>query len=274
MRSLLRFIVRFHFVLIFLLIESFSLFLLVRYNHYQRSTVVNSANRFSGKIYDNFSIVTDYFSLRRANLELANQNSNLLNRSKDAYKSNQVKLVEILDSLYFQQYEYRIAKVVNNSIVKQRNYLTLNKGSKHGIKPEMAVLGPTGIVGVVQQVSENYSSVISVLNSNLRVSGMLKNNKYFGSIQWDGRHYRHVMLREIPNHVEIEVGDTVITSGFSALFPSGVFIGTVSSVDEKQSGNFHNISVLLAEDFKNLSYVFVIGNLLKKEQKELEKIEN
>ena len=164
MRSLIRFIVRFHFVLIFLLIESFSLFLLIQYNHYQRSTVVNSANRFSGKVYDKFSVVTDYFSLRKANLELTNQNSKLLNRSKNSYKSNQVKLVEILDSLYFQQYEYRIAKVVNNSIVKQRNYLTLNKGSKHGIEPEMAVLGPTGIVGVVRHVSENYSSVISVLN--------------------------------------------------------------------------------------------------------------
>lgn len=270
MRSLIRFIVRFHFVFIFLLIESFSLFLLIQHNHYHRSAFINSANRISGKIYNNFSVVTDYFSLRKSNYELAQQNELLLNRLKDSYKSNRVKLVEILDSTYFQQYDYRIAKVVNNSINKQSNYITLNKGSKHGIKPEMAVIGPNGVVGVVRYVSENYASVISVLNSNLKISGLLKRTGYFGSVQWDVRNYRKVKLTEIPNHVKIEVGDTVITSGYSAIFPKGILIGTVSNIDEKVSGNFHSIEVLLAEDFKSLSYIFVIGNLLKTEQKELE----
>lgn len=274
MRSLLRFIVRFHFVLIFLLIESFSLFLLVQYNHYQRSTVINSSNKISGKIYDKFSLVSDYFSLRKANLELANQNKELLNRSKVAYKSTQIELVEIYDSLYIQQYEYRIAKVINNSINKQRNFLTLDKGSRQGIEAEMAVLGPNGVVGIVQNVSEQFSSVISVLNGNLRISGMLKDNNYYGSIQWDGKNYRYVQFKEIPNHVEVTIGDTVITSGFSAMFPQGILIGTVAEVDEKVSGNFHSITVLLAEDFKNLSYVYVIDNLLKKEQLELEKTGN
>lgn len=274
MRSLIRFIVRFHFVLIFLLIESFSLFLLIQYNHYQRSTIINSSNRISGKIYDKFSIVTDYFSLRRANQELAQQNMELLNRSKDAYKSNQVKLIDILDSVYFQQYEYRIAKVINNSINKQSNYITLNKGARHGIKPEMAVIGPNGVVGVVRHVSENYSSVISILNSNLRISGLLQESQYFGSVQWDGKNYRKVKLKEIPNHVVIHQGDTVVTSSFSATFPTGIVIGTVEEVDQKVSGNFHSITVLLAEDFKNLAYVYVVGNLLKEEQEELEKLGN
>jgi len=246
----------------------------VQYNHYQRSTIINSSNKISGKIYDKFSLVSDYFSLRKANLELANQNEDLLNRSRNAYKANQVKIVEIFDSLYIQQYEYRTAKVINNSINKQRNYLTLDKGWRQGIEPEMAVLGPNGVVGIVQDVSENYSSVISVLNGNLRISGMLKDNNYFGSIQWGGNNYRYVQFREIPNHVEVSIGDTVLTSGFSAMFPQGILIGTVSEVDEKMSGNFHSITVLLAEDFKNLSYVFVIGNLLKKEQLELEKLGN
>lgn len=274
MRSLLKFLLRYHFVLLFLLIESISLFLLIQYNHYQRSTIINSATKVSGKIYDKFSIINDYFSLRRANLELANQNKELLNRSKDAYKSNQVKLVDILDSVYFQQYEYRIAKVVNNSINNQSNYLTLNKGSKHGIEPEMAVIGPNGVVGVVRHVSKNYSSVISVLNSNLRISGLLKESNYYGSVQWDGHDYRQVVLKEIPNHVAIDVGDSVVTSGYSAIFPTGIPIGTVLEVDKKVSGNFHSIKVLLSEDFKNLSYVFVIGNLLKDEQSNLENLSN
>lgn len=272
MRNLLKFIVRYYFVLLFLAIESFSLFLLIQYNYYQRSTFINSANRISGNIYTKVSVVTDYFSLSNANEELSAQNMLLLNRNKSAYKSNNVKLVEIYDSIYSQQYEYRIAKIINNSINKQNNYLTLNKGSKHGIKPEMAVVGPKGVVGIIRHVSRNFSTVIPILNSNLRISGRFKKNNYFGSVRWDGKNYREVSLTDIPNHVAINIGDTIITSGFSTIFPEGIKIGIVSGVEEKVSGNFHNLTINLSEDFKNLSYVYVIENLLKEELTELEKL--
>ena len=210
-------------------------------------------------------------NLKNINYELANQNEITLNKLKSSYKSNQIKISEILDSTYQQQYVFIVAKIINNSVNKQNNYITLNKGEKHGIMPEMAVIGPKGIVGIVKNVSSNFSSVISVLNSNLWISGEIKINNYYGSIHWNGNNYTQVILNDIPNHVKINVGDTIITSSYSAIFPEGEIIGYVSDFEEKKGTNFHKITVNLATDFKNLSYVYVIGNLLKKEQINLEK---
>lgn len=266
----MQFIIRYHFVILFVVIELFSIFLAVQYNHYQRSCFLNSSSRISGVVYENFSEITDYFNLKQTNKELAEQNRRLLLQTKSVYKSNKVDLLKILDTICQQQYDIIPVKIINNSFNKQDNYLTINFGSKVGIKSEMAVIGPNGIVGIVRNVSKNFSTVIPIINGNLRISGKLKKNNYFGSVHWNGTDYRYVVLKEIPNHVSINVGDTVITSGFSSIFPEGILIGTVAKVDAKRSSNFHEVSVLLTEDFKSLSYVYVIDNWMKIEQKELE----
>jgi rod shape-determining protein MreC len=214
----------------------------------------------------------DYLSLTRVNEELAKENVRLHNLQVKSYKVAVDSSFLFVDSLYQQQYIYRWAKVINNSVNKQLNYITLNKGSLQGIEPEMAVVTNAGIIGKILSVSRNYSTVISLLNKRLKVSAKVKKNNHFGPLSWDGKDYRKVKLYDIPSHVDVAVGDTIVTSGYS-VFPEGKLIGTVSTVESKSGGNFHDISVDLSIDFKQISYAEVIGDLLKKERLELENSE-
>jgi rod shape-determining protein MreC len=209
--------------------------------------------------------------LNKKNQELVNAVARYRNFSEDAYKNNQVSLVKVLDSVYIQHYEFIPATVINNSVNKQNNYLTLNVGTKQGIDKGMAVISPMGIIGIVKESSENFSSVISLLNQNLRVSGMIQRNGYFGSINWDGLDYQHVILSDLPSHVEVLKGDTIVTSGYSAMFPKGELIGMVDGVEKSERGDFLKVKVKLSVNFKNLSHVMVVKNLLKEEQLMLEK---
>jgi rod shape-determining protein MreC len=272
MKNLLRFILEFHFFILFIIIETFSLYLVFQYNSYQRASFLNSSYAVSGYIYNYYNSFTEYLSLKTANKDLAKENALLHTNLKKSFKSNRILFQKINDSLYQQHYIYISAKVINNSINKQYNYLTLNKGRRHGIKPEMAVVSPNGIVGIVKDVSNNFSSVISVLNGNLKISTKIKKNNYYGSLVWEGKNFNQVVLNEIPFHIKINIGDTVITSGYSAIFPEGILIGRISDFHIKKGDDFYNISVKLSTNFKNLSYVYVINNLLKQEQINLEKI--
>lgn len=270
MRNFLNFVVRFHFFLLFIVLESFSLYLVVANNKEKNRIFLNSSNAVTGFIYENFNFLKEYLSLREQNEMLARENSQYLNSFENAYKSNIVTRKEIQDKEYQQQYYYIPARVINNSISKQYNYITLDKGSMAGVKPDMAVITTNGIVGVVRAVSTNYASVISVLNPKLGVSARIKKNNYFGSIVWEDRDYNTVSLKEIPNHVEISAGDTVITSGFSIIFPEGIPIGTITKFSQAPGGNFYDITVKLSTNFKTLSYVYVVQDLLKPEREALE----
>ena len=271
MRSLLNFLLNFHFVILFLLLEFFLFFLLIQYNDYQRASYLNSSSNLSGKVYKSLSNVTQYLRLNKKNQELVNAVARYRSFSEDAYKSNQVSLVKVLDSVYIQQYEFIPAVVINNSVNKLNNYLTLNMGTKQGIDKGMAVISPMGIVGIVKESSDNFSSVISLLNQNLRVSGMIQRNGYFGSINWDGVDYQRVILSDLPSHVEVLKGDTVVTSGYSAMFPKGELIGVVDGIEKSERGDFLKVQVKLSVNFKNLAHVMVVKNLLKEEQLMLER---
>ena len=139
------------------------------------------------------------------------------------------------------------------------------------VEKEMGVVSPHGIVGIVKNVSKNYCSVISILNSSLKISAKIKKNQYFGSLSWSGIHYNQAILSEIPSHVKLDIGDTIITSGYSTIFPEGEIIGVITEFEQKKGGDFYEITVQLSTNFKNLSYVHIIGNLLKEEQLQLEK---
>jgi len=225
----------------------------------------------TGGVYDRISSVADYLTLAKTNEELNRENARLNNIMAESFKMSADSSFFYQDSIYQQQYIYRTAKIINNSVNKQLNYITLNKGRVHGIKPEMAVVTANGAVGVVKSVSRNFSTVISLLNSRLRVSAKIKKNDYFGSLTWDGKDYRSARLFEIPFHVQIQTGDTIVTSGFSSIFPEGMLLGTVQKVLPTSGGNFHEVLVTFSNDFKNLSYVKVIGDLMKTERVELEK---
>jgi rod shape-determining protein MreC len=162
------------------------------------------------------------------------------------------------------------ARVITNSVNKQKNFITLDRGLRHGVKEGMGVASPSGVVGVVVGVSRNYSVVMSLLNTDFRLSASIARNDYFGSLTWDGTNYRYARLSEIPHHVAVSEGDTIVTSGFSAIFPAGLMAGTLTG-EQWRGGDFVSLKVLLSADFKKLTDVYVIGNLTREERENLEK---
>lgn len=243
--------------------------LIVNNNDYQR--VVFS--QYSSSVFNYISsVVTEtenYFWLAERNENLVKENVALknqleiLNSKKD---SSEVKPF-VLDSCIL--YNYVDAKVVNATFNRTKNYLTLNRGGQDGVRKEMAVCSPEGVVGLIQDTSEHYSFVIPLINVNSRVSAKIKKNGYYGSLQWDGSDYRYSYLNDIPYHVEISPGDTIVTSGFSSIFPEGLLIGFVESAT-RETANFLAIKVRLAVDFKKLYHVYIVNDYWKDEKKRLE----
>jgi len=269
MRNLLKLLYAYHFLILFVLLEGFALFLIIQNNHFQRVKITQFSNAFSGSFYKQTDNFKAYFSLKETNQLLAQENNELRNKLASLKKNIQDKKDTLIDTIYKQRYTFFSAKIINNSVNKQYNYLTLNRGSKDGIKPDMAVITPRGIVGVIVGVSNNYSTVLSVLNRNFKVSAKFKKNNYFGSLAWGYLNPEICILSDIPYHVKVEIGDTLITTGFSDVFPEGIPVGTVKEFDLK-NGNFYTIKVKLTNDFRNLNYVTLVDNLMKKEQQDLE----
>jgi len=212
--------------------------------------------------------MADYFSLRRENKRLVEENVLYRNQLKRDWTIRDFEEFTIQDSAYKQLYTYIEASVINNSVNKNHNYIILDKGRENGIEPDMAVISEKGVVGIVKSVSENFSTVLSVLNLNFRVSGKFKNQKYFGPVTWNGRDPGVVLLNEILHHVPVNRGDTIVTSGYSYIFPEGIAIGKVKNYSLK--GNFYRIEIDLFTNFRNLSQVYVVKNLQKQELLELE----
>ena len=271
MRGLLRYLLKNYAFLLFLLLEVLSFILIFNFNSYQRVKYLNSSNRITASIYSSFNAVGSYFSLAAVNRKLAKENAQLKSLVSDLpfIRITSYSIVskgEITDSLY----RFISAKVINNSVNKQDNYITLNKGRKHGIKPDQGIINSDGIVGVVTHVSESFSMGFSVLNKRWGASAKLKKSGTFGPLSWDGSDSKYANLTGIPFHVEIAVGDTVVTSSYSSVFPEGIMIGTIHTIEQPSGENYYNISVELAVDFRALSYVDVVDNLKKDEIKALE----
>lgn len=271
MRGLLRFLLKNYAFLLFLLLEVLSFTLIYNFNSYQRSKYLNSSNKITATIYNSFSAVGNYFSLASVNRKLARENAQLKSLIADLpyiriTPYSIVSKAEITDSLY----RFISAKVINNSVDKQDNYITLNKGRKHGVKPDQGIINSDGVVGVVIHVSESFSLGFSVLNKRWGASAKLKKSGTFGPLAWDGSDSRYANLTGIPFHVELAVGDTVVTSSYSSVFPEGIMIGTVHSIEKPPGDNYYQIQVELAVNFRALSYVDVVENLKKDELKALE----
>lgn len=281
MRNLLRLIVRYYFFFLFLLLEVVSITILVQKNSFHRGQFIGFARSIEGVFHETFGGIREYLVLRQTNADLLMENTLLRNKMDALDRAAEMEAGngrEPLagpgyerDSVPRRQYYYMPASVINISTNKQFNFLTINKGRHHGVEPEMAVISPLGVVGVVYSVSGNYASVIPVINRDFRLSAKIKRNGYFGSLSWQGRDYDEAVLNEIPFHVDLHKGDTVVTSGYSAIFPEGILVGLVKEF-EVAEGNFYTISVDLSVDFKKLSHVNVIRNMMREEQNELEKL--
>jgi rod shape-determining protein MreC len=270
MRLLFLLLWRNNFTLLFVILESFCIFLLVQNNKFQHASVLNATNNGVAKVMDGVSYVTDYIHLRDNNLILANENATLRNALKQSQFVNDSNVVMIRDTISKQLYSYTTAKVVNNSVSMRNNYLTLNKGSLDGIQPRNGVITSSGVIGTVQQVSDHYCTVMSLLHTKSKLSAKLKKSNFFGSLVWDGENPREVLLKEIDKTVPVQKGDTVVTTGFSKRFPENVMIGVVSEAQLNPGSNFHSIKVRLSTRFDNLSYVYIVQNLMRDEQQALE----
>jgi len=270
MRSLFRFLLRNHFLMLFLILEVISLTLMVSFNDYQRVTFFNSSNNLFGSVYERFSTMDDYFSLGRTNARLAAENASLRKQLQMRIKNQENYPVNRPDTVDAPAYVFTSAKVISNSVNKQFNYITLNKGSRHGIKQDMGIINADGVVGVITNVSQNYSTGLSLLNKRLLIPAKITKNNYFGSLVWDGDHYNTADLKEIPFHVIVNVGDSVVTSGYSNIFPDGIMIGKITKYDAISGTNFYDIKVELSTNFKTLKYVEVVTNTKRAELIKLE----
>lgn len=269
MRSLINFLKRFGNILLFLVLELLAFYLLAARPNYHNIKLTKAINGTSAAVHKKVQRAADYFSLKEVNRQLVKENEELKNTLQRVYRDTEIKTFSVTDSIYRQQYIYIRAGVVNNSVNKQKNYITLDRGSLSGVEEDMAVSSSGGIVGIIVETGRNYSIAMSVLNLEFRLSARLRKNSYFGSLTWDGLDPNSLVLNEIPSHVNVSVGDTIETTGFSAVFPEGIMIGTISDVDGR-GGDFYQIRVKPSTEFRKLSNVYVIVNLDKEEQLQLE----
>lgn len=276
MRDLLHFIVRYLSWFVFTFYVVVSIVLLARNNPYQHHIALTSAGVVTASVYDATNSVSSYFNLHAINEDLQLRNAAL--ESEVIALRNQVMVLEekvYEDSMTVVEplsgYSFIIATAINNSVSKPYNYITINKGSVNGIKPEMGVVDQNGVVGIVNIVGPHFSRVISLLNPNFRLSCKIKGSDVFGSLVWDGKSPERALLEELPKHTVFEAGDTIVTSGYSAVFPEGIPVGTVLDAAKGADDNFFTLRIKLLTDFARLSTVRVINSDFIEEVREVEK---
>jgi rod shape-determining protein MreC len=275
-RNIFLFIRRYFNFLVFLVLQIFSIVLLVKYNPTHEATYAGVANDFTGRINDQYNKVQYYFHLKETNRQLSEENARLRNLLGVNFEGPDSTRTAVVDSLVRdtlgrpRKFLWLPAKVVSNNISSQMNYITLHRGALQGIKRDMAVVGPTGLVGTVVEVSDNYSLVMSLLHRNSKVSSMLKKGNIAGSVDWDGHDPRYLTLRNIPKSTQVAKGDSVLTSTYSANFPSDIMVGTVDQITADPSSNFFTIRLKTATNFFSIQYVNVVENVQWAEQRKLE----
>ena len=252
--------------LLFIFLEVICFYIIINYNQSKKEIFLNSTNLLTTKINNKVDRLEEYLRLETVNDSLHMQNAVLLKRYINSLELN----ISAKDSLTIDSVAYDIipAKICNSTFNLQNNYVTLCKGSSDGITKDMGVITVNGIVGQVVKVSKNYSKVLSILHTKSRISASIKRNNAYGYLAWDGTSPREVSLKAIPKHIDVRIGDTIITSGFSTIFPRGINIGVVESFKERN--NNIDISVLLFNDPSKWNITYVINNKLAQEQRALE----
>jgi rod shape-determining protein MreC len=270
MRNLWIFISKYNAFFLFLIFEVTALIIYVKYNAFQKATFINSSSRITGNLYAKVSEFSGYLSLKEVNDSLARENAQLRNQLKSSFYIDTLKKYKVRDTIYKQQYEYIVARVINNSVNRVNNYLTIDKGSNQGIAKGMGVICGQGIIGKVVYVSPHFSVVQSLLHKDSQFSAMLANNKEIGHVEWGDEMNPHkCLLKDVSNNAQPKLGESVVTSGYS-LFPEGIPIGKISSLHTKEGGYTLNMEVALSVNFSELQYVNVVYNKFANEQAGLE----
>ena len=270
MQHIISFLINNKYFLLFLFLEIFAVSLTIQSHSYHRSKLINSSNYVTGSIYENFNTFNDYLNLKPQNEQLLEENTKLKNLlSKTEGNTLNIKKSRI-DSLSFKNnYQYFSANVINNNYTKTNNRLTLNKGVKDGITPELGVISSKGIIGITTNVSSNYAVVMPIINENSKINVKLLNNNHFGTLTWNGVDYNTCQLEDLPRQTNIKVGDTIITGGKSTIFPEGIMVGTIKDF-KISNNNYKTINIALFNDMSAIYHVNIIKNLDKEEIKTLE----
>ena len=272
MQQIINFVIRNKTFLLFLLLFGISLALTIQSHSYHRSKFINSANSLTGGVYGTFNSIGKYFDLKDQNEILAEENKDL---RKTLFNLNVSKHSIAEDSSFIDvQYNVTTAEVYKNSYALTDNYLTLNKGTKDSIKQDFGVISSKGIIGIIDNTSNSYSTVLSILNTNSRINARLKGTNHLGTLEWDGKSPYFTQLVDVSKFAPVKVGDTIETGGQSAIFPKGIGIGTIEKFETDISGDTYNIEVKLFNDMTNLGIVYIIENRDKEEIKALQSTVN
>lgn len=290
MQQIIDFIIRKKDVVVYFILLLFSLVLILNSNYFQKSKVLLLSNSISNYTTENLNYFKEYFKLKEINYKLTEENLVLKNQFE------KINRITVLDSLPITNFSYKNAKVISNNLSSIKNHLIINKGLKHGLKNEMGVISSTGIVGIINRTSKNYSSVMSILNINTKINAKVKRTSHFGTLEWHGLRTNYMILNDIPETANIKIGDSIITGGMSLIFPEGINIGIVSEIinqnkhndtivkfiadnknnkakylDLKFKENYLTIEVKLHTNMNNLNNVYVIESL---NREEFQKIKN
>lgn len=267
MRNIFLFIRRYFNFILFLLLQGFSIYLIVHYSNYHNAIFSKTSNQVTGKINEKFNSITSYFRLKKTNDSLVAANEMLYNKLKADFEFPDTTSKLIVDSIKvdsmerYRKYQYYPAKVVYNSVASQNNFIVLSRGSSQNIKQGMGVIDPnSGVVGVVTEVSAGYAVVMSLLHKDSHLSGKLLKGGETGTLNWDGKTPNIISLAGIPKSAKVAKGDTIISSGFSTSIPKGMMMGIVEEVKSDKSTNNYLIKFKTSANFYNLEFAYVIEN--------------
>jgi rod shape-determining protein MreC len=273
MQRLFLFLYQYRALFTFLILEVLCAWLIIENNTYQSAKYFNSSNRIAANMLQTSSGIRDYFGLKEVNEILANENA-LLKKQLEEYNQSlhYFDVTQNCDNDILNKYQFISAKVINNSTRRFDNYITVDKGKKHGIEEGMAVIDGFGVVGKVKNVSSNFSVITSVLHGNALISSKIKRTGDLCTAAWDGIDSRFAELLYVPRHVKLQKGDTIVTSGYNAVFPEDIPVGIVASFDISEDAQFFNVKIKLSSDLNSLSFVYLIRNNLKIEQDSIQNI--
>ena len=271
MNNLIRFLKRYYFIFLFLLLEGVAIYLISCNSYHQGSAIVNFANNIAGSVYEQSNKITKYFYLASVNKALSKENAMLRSQIENSYVKFTEKEMQVEDTIYKQRFTFIEATVISKSINKSNNYFMLNKGVSNGVMKDMCVITPNGLLGSVVNATSNFSIVMTVLHQDTKIAVKNKRTQATGTMIWEGGDYRVGQIKEMPSSIPLKKGDTLVTSGYSRNYPEGIEVGYVKTFTKDPSTGFFNIEFEFSADYNKLEYVYVVKNLFKVEQDLLEK---